>query len=67
MYRKDGKKSRKRQAVKHVLVLIRRIINFSASLHLCPRFDFNIDMPKFDNKVTEDLTEEQRKRLQSVK
>jgi integrase len=52
--------------VKQVLVLIQRIVNFGNSLQLCPRFTFKIDMPKFDNKKTEDLTETQYKSLLDV-
>lgn len=47
--------------VKQILVLIQRIVNFGNSMQLCPRFSFKIDMPKFDNKVTEDMTDVQYK------
>ena len=59
-------KNRKPATVKQVLVLLQRIVNFGHGLHLCPRFDFKIDMPRFDNRVTEDLTPDERKRLLSV-
>ena len=59
--KKELSKKYKPQTVKHVLVLIRRIINFGSSLQLCPRFDFKIEMPKFDNKKTEDMTDERYK------
>ncbi len=52
--------------VKQVLVLIQRIVNFGNSLLLCSRFTFKINMPKFDNKITEDMTEAQYKRLLEV-
>ena len=59
--KKELSKKYKPQTVKHVLVLIRRIIYFGMSLHLSPRLDFTIEMPKFDNKKTEDMTDEQYK------
>ena len=52
--------------VKQILVLIQRIVNFGNSMQVCPRFGFKIDMPKFDNKKTEYMTEEQYKRFLSV-
>jgi len=52
--------------VKQILVLIQRIVNFGNSLQLCPRFGFKIDMPKFDNKKTEDMTNVQYIKFLSV-
>jgi integrase len=59
-------KTLKPQTVKHILVQIRRIINFGVSRQLCNGLSFSIEMPKFDNKVTEDLSKEQLNRLLSV-
>ena len=51
------------QTVKHVLVLIKRIINFGVAKQLCSGLDFKVEMPKFDNHKTEDLTPDQLKNL----
>ncbi|MFC1607312.1 tyrosine-type recombinase/integrase [Candidatus Latescibacterota bacterium] len=51
------------QTVRHILTLLRRIINLGFSLKLCPTLDFKIEMPKVDNIVTEFLTEEEYKQL----
>jgi len=59
-------KEHKPATVKQILVLIQRIVNFGHSLHICPSFDFKIEMPKFDNRKTEDLTEDEYKRLLNV-
>jgi integrase len=52
-------KSRQPQTVKHVLALLKRIINFGANKGLCPGTPFKIELPKVHNKKTEDLTGEQ--------
>ncbi len=49
-------KKRKPQTVKHVLALLKRIINFGVRKHLCQGLSFTIEMPKVHNLVTEDLT-----------
>jgi len=56
-------KTRKPQTVKHVLALLNRIINFGAKKGLCPGLSFKIELPKVQNKKTEDLTPEQLTRL----
>jgi integrase len=52
-------KSKKPQTVKHVLALLKRIINFGVNKGLCPGLGFKIEMPKVHNLKTEDLTLEQ--------
>ena len=59
-------KNLKPQTVKHVLVQIKRVINFAYSLHICQPLNFKIEMPKFDNMKTEFLTDEQYTRLLDV-
>ena len=56
----------KPSTAKQVLVLIQRIVNFGNTMQLCPRFGFRIEMPKFDNKKTEDMTEEQYNKFLAV-
>lgn len=56
-------KKRKPQTVKHILGLLKRIINFGAKNGLCPGPSFEIELPKVNNQKTEDLTPEQ---LQSL-
>lgn len=56
-------KKRKPQTVKHILALLKRIINFGAKNGLCPGPSFEIELPKVNNQKTEDLTPEQ---LQSL-
>jgi integrase len=56
-------KKRKPETVKHVLKLLRRIINYGENKHLCDGIGFSIEMPKVNNEKTEDLTPEQLNRL----
>ncbi len=56
-------KIRKPQTVKHVLLLLQRLINFGFKKGLCPGIAFKIEMPKVDNKKTEFLIPEQLKAL----
>ena len=56
-------KSLKPQTVKHVLVLLKRIVNFGINNQLCPGLYFKVEMPKFDNQKTEDLSPEQLNNL----
>lgn len=56
-------KKRKPQTVKHVLTLLRRIINFGVKKGHCEPLSFKIEMPRVNNIKTEDLTPEQ---LQSL-
>ena len=52
--------------VKQVLAQIKRVVNFGASRHLCLPLSFKIEIPKFDDRKTEDLTPEQLKKLFEV-
>jgi integrase len=56
-------KKRSPQTVKHVLALLRRIVNFGVRKQLCEGLDFTIQMPSVDNAKTEDLTNEQLQAL----
>lgn len=51
------------QTIKHVLALVKRIINFGTNHGLTTGLDFRITMPKVDNCTTEDLTPEELRRL----
>lgn len=51
------------QSVKHILALLRRIINFGVKKQLCSNINFKIEIPKVNNNKTEDLTKEQLKNL----
>lgn len=44
------------QTIKHVLALVKRIVNFGVDHGLCSGMNFKIKMPEVDNRVTEDLT-----------
>jgi len=59
-------KTMKPQTVKHVLALLRRIIQFGVNKGLCFGPKFKIEMPKVDNVKTETLTPEQIKKLIEV-
>ncbi len=56
-------KKLKPQTVKHVLALLKRIVNFGVNKGLCPGMGFKIELPKVNNLKTEDLTPEQLKNL----
>ncbi len=56
-------KKRSPQTVKHVVGLVKRIAAFGQNKGLCAGLMFRPQMPKVDNKVTEDLTPEQLQRL----
>jgi len=56
-------KKRKPQTVKHVLALLKRIINFGLNKGLCEGLAFKIEMPAVHNLKTEDLTAGQLSRL----
>jgi len=56
-------KNKSPQTVKHVLELIRRLINHGTKNRLCKGIDFTIEMPSVDNEKTEDLTTDQLKAL----
>jgi len=51
------------QTVKHILALLKRIINFGVKKALCPPLSFTIEMPKVDNIKDDSLSEQQ---LQSL-
>ena len=52
-------KTLKPQTVKHVLILLQRIINFGVKNGLCDGLGFKIEMPRVNNLSTEDLNPEQ--------
>lgn len=56
-------KTKSPQTVKHVLNLLTWIINYGTKNGLCPSLTFQIKKPAVDNIKTEDLTQEQLKRL----
>jgi integrase len=63
------KDSKSAQTVKHVLGLIKRLINFGVKKGLVDRPEprnLNIEMPQVDNEKTEDLTGEELNRLLQV-
>lgn len=64
--RKSLSKDLKPQTVKHVLALLKRIVNFGVEKQLCEGLKFKIKMPKVDNRKTEDLSQEQLKKLLSA-
>lgn len=59
-------KKLKPQTVKHVLALLSRIINFGVKMAFCKGLSFRIEMPKVENKKTEELTPEQLQDLLKV-
>jgi integrase len=56
-------KKRSPQTVKHVLNLLTWIINFGTKKNLCEGISFHIQKPQVNNQKTEDLSDEQLKRL----
>jgi len=56
-------KKLKPQTVKHVLGILKRIVHFGAKRGLCRELSFPVDTVRVDNRVTEDLTADQLKRL----
>ncbi|MDU9049518.1 MAG: hypothetical protein Q3M30_11740 [Candidatus Electrothrix sp. Rat3] len=54
------------QTVKHVLVLLKRIINFGYGQGWIAPLSFRITIPRVDNIKTEDLTPEQMQSLFDV-
>jgi integrase len=59
-------KNRKEGTVKNILELLRRIINYGAKKHLYPQLNFTIELPKPNNKKTEDLNPDQLRSLWSA-
>ncbi|MFC1485981.1 tyrosine-type recombinase/integrase, partial [Candidatus Latescibacterota bacterium] len=64
--KKELSKTYKPQTVKHVLSIIKRLVNYGVARSLCAPLTFKIEMPKFDNRKTEDLTSKQLQRLLGV-
>jgi integrase len=56
-------KQRSPQTVRHVLTLLKRIVNFGVNKGLCPGLKFKPEMPTVHNITTEDLNPEQLTRL----
>jgi integrase len=56
-------KTKSPQTTKHILSLLRRLINFGSKKGLCSPPAFKIEMPKVDNETTEDLNTNQIRRL----
>jgi integrase len=56
-------KKRAPQTVKHVLALLKRIVNFGVKKGLSEGFGFAIEMPRVNNIKIEDLTPDQLARL----
>jgi len=56
-------KNYKPQTVKHILGLLKRIINFGVGRQLCGNLNFKVETVKVDNQKTEDLNTEQLKHL----
>ena len=56
-------KTKAPQTVKHVLGLLKRLCNFGVRKQLCQGINFKIEMPRVDNKTTEDLSPDQLKNL----
>ncbi len=56
------------QSVKHVLSLLKRIVNFGIKRKLCLPIPFKVEVPMVDNVKTEDLTTDQlRSLLKAIK
>ena len=51
------------QTVRHVLNLVKRIVNFGVKRQLCKQLNFHIDLPRVNNLVTEDLSNKQLNKL----
>jgi integrase len=56
-------KGKSPQTIKLTLGLLRRIANYGAKQQMCAPLPFSIEMPKVNNRKTEDLTKEQLKDL----
>ena len=51
------------QTTKHIIALLKRLINFGVKKALCPPLSFAIEMPKVDNIKDDALSEDQLKAL----
>lgn len=56
-------KKLKPQTVKHVLALLRRIVNFGADKGICEGITFKIKLPDVNNRRTDNLTSDELNRL----
>jgi integrase len=56
-------KKKSPQTVKHVLSLLRRIINFGVDKGFCEGVNFKIKLPEVNNNKTDDLSDAQLKKL----
>ena len=64
--RRARKKKLSPQSLKHILTLLKRVINFGTEFRYCPPLSFKIKMPVVDSETTEYLTDEQIAKLLSV-
>lgn len=62
-FRNEKLKDFKPQTVKHCMALLVRLVRFGARHKLAPLFDFQVEYPRFDNKVTNPLGAPQLKAL----
>jgi len=60
---RKGLKGKSPQTVKLTLSLLRRIVNFGVKTQRSGRMTFDLDMPKVNNIVIEDLNQDQIKKL----
>jgi len=51
------------QTVKHILALLKRLVNFGVKKALCPPLSFTIEMPRVDNIKDDSLSDDQLKSL----
>ncbi|WP_027357839.1 tyrosine-type recombinase/integrase [Desulforegula conservatrix] len=61
-----GMKDKSPQTKKHVLILLKRIVNYGVKRNLCESLKFHLEMPKVNNIKTEDLTPDELQRLLDV-
>lgn len=61
--RRKRLKGKSPQTIKLTLALLRRIVNFGARRQFCAPLSFSIEMPSVNNLKTEDLSQEQLRRL----
>ena len=60
---KKALKGKSPQTIKHTLVLLRRLVNFGVKQKVSQQMTFQIDMPKVNNIVIEDLNQKQIAKL----
>ena len=56
-------KTLKPQTVKHILALLKRIVNFGVKKQVCSGLGFKVEVPRVDNCKTEDLSPAQLSKL----